>query len=306
LKWPDLEVVVVDDESADRTAEIVVTFANDNPALKIKLIKGKPRPNGWTGKNWACHQAFEAASGDWLLFTDADTEHASASLERAVTRMREENLDLLTATPFHRCETLWEKLLGPFQVFMFIATAAFSKPRPGRVFAIGQYLLFRRAAYLKQGGHERIRDVLCDDLELAHHCLKSGGTYAVEGGGEPLFRVRMYGSFLDFVRGWRRIFRLGFRHAKVSSSIEMYFVVAALTGSMKFFSAGWILSAVMVSSAVFLGIAQKRFGEFSWVGVVLLPFSLTIFVVISLLSVWDLATNQAYEWRGRSYSDTAD
>jgi cellulose synthase/poly-beta-1,6-N-acetylglucosamine synthase-like glycosyltransferase len=305
LDWAALEVVVVDDESTDRTAEIVESYAALETGPRIRLVRGKPKPEGWTGKNWACHQGFEASTGKWVLFTDADTAHEPDSLRLAMRRMREHRLDLLTAAPYHRCETFWEKLMGPFHLFLLLGTAAFSEPKPGRVFAIGQYLLFRKDAYLRQGGHERVKDVLCDDLELARHCLESGGRYRVEGRSR-LYQVRMYDRFTDFVNGWRRIFRLGFRHARISSSIEIYLVIAALTAGLQFFLADHLTIGLMVLSAGIFALIQSRFGNFSIFGVLLLPLSLALFFVVSLLALFDLVIGRSYVWRGRSYQKTSD
>jgi chlorobactene glucosyltransferase len=309
LDWVDLEVVIVDDESTDRTRELTEAFIADicarHPRWRAQLVRGRPRPVEWTGKNWACHQGFAAATGDWVLFTDADTMHEPLSLRSAIARMEAERLDLLSAVPFHRSESWWERGLGPFHIFLFISTAAFSIPKVGRVFAIGQYLLFRREAYLRQGGHEQIRNSLCDDIDLAEQCMKVGGRYRVEG-WVRLYRVRMYDQFAEFIRGWRRIFRLGFYHARVSSSVDIYFVIAALTGGMRFFKAPPPELAIMIFGLALVAILQRRFGEFSIWGVLFLPLSLLVFVVISLLAVFDILARRDFNWRGRSYSGNGD
>lgn len=301
----NLEIVVIDDESTDWTREVAESFALEHPRMNIKVIAGQPRPPGWTGKNWACHQGFHASTGRWLLFTDADTEHLPNSLPFALKAMRDEDLDLLSATPIHRCEAWWEKGLGPFQLLLFLSTAAFSKPRLGRVFAIGQYLLFKRESYERQGGHEAIREILCDDLELARRCLAQNGRYRVEG-RVPLFRVRMYATIQDFVDGWRRNFRLGFKHASLMATVEIYFVIAVLTANMKFIWSSSLGLGLMFATALVFAWVQRRFGNFSLFGILLIPVNIALFVLVSLLAMSDLIRQRDYVWRGRSYQRTAD
>lgn len=301
----NFEVVLVDDESEDRTREIAERFAHEHPWLPLKIVSGRPRPPRWSGKNWACHQGYLQSSGRYLLFTDADTQHLPGSLETVVAKMHRHGLDLLSAVPRHRCETWWEKLTGPFQIFLLLSTAAFSKPRPGRLFAIGQYLLFRRESYERQGGHEAIRGSLCDDLELARRCLESGGNYRVEG-QTPLFRVRMYSSFKEFLNGWRRNFRLGFRHASLLGTMEIYFVIAALTANMKFLFASGVEISLMLAGALLLAKVQTRLGNFSVAGVLFLPANILLFVVVTFMALFDLLGQRDYSWRGRNYQGAVD
>ena len=303
LEGPGTEVIVIDDQSRDQTFTIATAFV-DRFRLnqkELKVIKSEPRPAGWVGKNWPCHQGFQHATGEFILFTDADTVHAPESLSQAVARMEKNELDLLSAIPYHSAPTLWEKLTGPFHCLLFVSTAAFSTPRLGRVFAIGQYLMFRRASYLAQGGHEAIRGALCDDLELATACLRGGGRYFVES-AVSLYRVRMYESLAAFINGWRRNFRLGFRYAHFSSTVEIYFVIASWTASFHFFKASAAEAMCIIWAMAFLALCQRRFGDFSLGGVLLLPFSLGLFVVISLLALYDLVLRKNFVWRGRTYS----
>ncbi|HSG47547.1 MAG TPA: glycosyltransferase, partial [Longimicrobiales bacterium] len=107
--YPDFEVVVVDDRSTDGTGEI----ARATPAARareVRVVEGADLPEGWMGKPWACHQGAMAATGEVLLFTDADTWHGPGLLRRAVEGLREDGAHMLTVAGRQRMLTLWERL----------------------------------------------------------------------------------------------------------------------------------------------------------------------------------------------------
>ena len=128
IDYPAYEVIVVDDNSSDRTAAVA-------EAGGARVLRGLPLPPGWNGKNWACHQAVKIATGELLLFTDADTVHRADGLRRAVGFLEAKNADLVSALPYHRCPTWWERLLGPFHALVLVATAH-RRPRPRRLYAV--------------------------------------------------------------------------------------------------------------------------------------------------------------------------
>jgi chlorobactene glucosyltransferase len=164
LKYPAFEILVVDDESRDRTAQIVENLPSGNSS-EVRLIRGKPLPEGWFGKPWACWQGAAAARGDLLLFTDADTVHAPGLLSQAVCGLREEGADVVSLLGRQVMGSFWEQLLQP-QFFMLLA---FRFPRAGtpkkphqwkHAIANGQYILFKQEVYEASGGHEAVAGVV--------------------------------------------------------------------------------------------------------------------------------------------------
>ncbi|NCU32632.1 MAG: glycosyltransferase, partial [Candidatus Moranbacteria bacterium] len=93
--YPHLELIVLDDHSTDRTGEILASYSDS----RLSVIKGKPLPKGWIGKNWACHQLSQKAKGDIIVFSDADTLHSSNGLTLLVEKMKLTNADLLSGIP---------------------------------------------------------------------------------------------------------------------------------------------------------------------------------------------------------------
>jgi chlorobactene glucosyltransferase len=174
--YPDFEVIVLDDESTDGTSRVIREVKSDHPDLSV--LAGKTLPPGWGGKNWACHQLADAASGEILLFTDADTVHASASVENIIRVMDFQKADLLTGVPRQEMETWSERLLVPlfpwaFYTFnpLLVAYAVRFKELSA---AVGQLMVFRREAYRQIGGHAAVRESMVEDLELARGIKENG------------------------------------------------------------------------------------------------------------------------------------
>jgi chlorobactene glucosyltransferase len=201
LDYPHYEVIVVDDCSEDDTSQIARTF-------KVRLIRGKERPPGWNGKQWACHQGALAARGSYLLFTDADTLHHTTGLRRVMCEMLHSEAQGFTVLPQLESPKFWERLCGPFHVFLLTITNPYGKARSGQVFAIGQYLLFERRFYDRMGGHTRVRADWVEDIPLAEALLAEGGRWKVYT-GPAVFSVRMYETMSDFIKGWRGLQLLG-------------------------------------------------------------------------------------------------
>lgn len=204
--YPAFEVIVVDDESQDRTAEIVRSLPEGN-ASALRLLPGEPLPDGWFGKPWACHQGATVAKGDLLLFTDADTIHSPGLLGRAVRGYEESDADVLSVIGRQIMDTFWEKLIQP-QFFMLLALRY---PRAGTVkgprwwrhaIANGQFLLFGRAVYEAVGGHHPVRGEVVEDLRMAQVLVKQGCRLVIRG--DRGFQTRMYTSLGGLVRGWSK------------------------------------------------------------------------------------------------------
>ncbi len=295
IDYEDLETIVVDDCSTDQTAAIALDFG-------VKVISGKQRPSGWNGKQWACHQGAQAASGDILIFTDADTQHESDSVRRLVQFMESQKLDVASALPFHIGEKWWEQMSGPFHLMLVMVTAPFWTQKPRRVWCVGQYLAFSRRAYDLLGGHEAVKMSWVEDVPMANRALTQGFRYGVYA-GTHLHRVRMYASLPAFIAGWRRNFRAGMTESSPIAPLQIGAVFAALTcGGLSDFS-GWSVMIAM-ASVFYIYWRQTRFGDFSPLGAIFFPIGLALFCLATLLSVWDMVLGNEAKWKGRAFSQT--
>jgi hypothetical protein len=163
-------------------------------------------PEGWLGKTYAVAQGARAATGDWLLFTDADTEHLGGSLAELLQRAEDEHVDLLSLSPGQETPTWWEKSVIPF-VFVKLASLfrfeEVSDPQSPVAAANGQYMLVRRAIYARSGGHEAVKSAILEDVELARRIKSLGGKLLFLPGARWV-RTRMYQSFGDMWKGWTK------------------------------------------------------------------------------------------------------
>ncbi|MFN3394337.1 MAG: glycosyltransferase, partial [Candidatus Thermochlorobacter sp.] len=160
--YPHFEVIVLNDHSSDRTGEILARLQQRSSRLKV--LDGKALPEGWLGKAWACQQLAEAASGELLLFTDADTVHNPDAARRAVATLLTTKSDMLTAVPYQIMHSFWEKMGVPLVHFLIMCFLPMSQVWQSRntafAFACGQFILFRREFYQKIGGHAAVRTAL--------------------------------------------------------------------------------------------------------------------------------------------------
>jgi chlorobactene glucosyltransferase len=204
--YPAFEVLVVDDESQDRTAEVVKGLPSGN-ASRLKLLKGDPPPQGWFGKPWACHQGARLATGEVLLFTDADTSHGPDLLRLAVGGLIVDEADLYTVVGRQIMGSFWERVLQP-QFFMLLAARyprAGTPKRPHQwrhAIANGQYLLFTRESYDAFGGHESVATEVVEDLRIAQLMVQGGWRMVLRESKE--LQTRMYRSLGGLVEGWSK------------------------------------------------------------------------------------------------------
>lgn len=318
--YPRFEVLLLDDDSTDNTRQLAeeVGFS---PEGKFRLLTGEPLPPGWTGKSWACHQLARAAAGQYLLFTDADTEHAPTSVATALREARRMGASLLTVWPRQITCSLGEKavvpllyiaIVGMLPHFLLVLAQRFSRigARLPRVLlrnlaaANGQFLLFRRADYLAIGGHAAVRHHLVEDVALSRLVALRipEGFRLVNCDGSLLVRCRMYENLRETWDGFTKNCRAAF-----DASLATFLVVGAVQVAV-FFVPFVLLSLPgkrWLALAEVLAILGLRV-LYAWrfrgplLSALLHPFGEIISLGIALNS-WRLSAGRGVDWKGRHY-----
>ncbi len=203
--YPNLEILVVNDRSVDRTAEIGRSFAAKD--ARVRVITIDDLPAGWTGKTHALQVASDQASGDWFWFLDADTRHEPDNLSIVLEYARSQNAALASLVLELRCETFWERVIQPLAAVVLIQSFPLflvNDDRRRSAFANGQYILIRRDAYRAAGGHFAVRDRFVEDIGMAARVKRLGLPIRVAV-AHGIGSTRMYASLGQLVRGWSRI-----------------------------------------------------------------------------------------------------
>ena len=324
--YPNCEVIVLDDHSEDGTAQVVLDLGWSRDAdAQRRLVEGQPLPVGWTGKNWACHQLAQAARGEYLLFTDADTAHAPGALGACVGHALDTQAALLSAWPRQETGTWSEKAVIPLVYVLLLGAlphrmlhrlqrrpeyAGWMSPKRLATLgaANGQYVLFRRDAYEAVGGHAAVRDHLVEDVALGR--LVAGrtaeGMRLVNCDGSRLVRCRMYTSFPELWEGFTKNLRAAFSEsagtfwlfgALQAAGLVLPFVWACLPWIN---GRWWWIPVVQVLWLYALRLVLAARFRTSWAGVWLHPVGQALSLVIGLNS-WRLSAQRGVTWKGRTY-----
>jgi glycosyltransferase involved in cell wall biosynthesis len=305
LDYPHLEIIGVDDRSQDATGRILDDFAAAYP--RFRAVHVGELPSGWLGKPHALQEAYEASSGEWLLFTDADVRFKPEVLRRSVALAEEHKLDHLTLICNVEMHGFWEKtLLTFFGLAFHLSTDAHSVSNPNsRAYVgIGAFQLLRRTAYEAIGTHRRLAMEVVDDMKLGKLVKQSGFRSCVAIAGE-FVSVRWHAGARNVIRGVTK-------NLFAALGYNMAFAVAALAGVLLlnvvpflaiFAAHGWI----RIFAAVAVGVALCIHGSVDVVNRVSPLYALThpigavLFCYMLVRSVAVTLWQGGVTWRGTFY-----
>lgn len=308
----DWELIVVDDHSTDRTAEIARSFAG------VTVLPAAELQQGWTGKANAVWTAARRARGRWLLFTDADTQHEPGNLHRAIHEATRHKAGMLSYSPRQIVTGFAQRSLMPL-VFCELAIsyppAKVSDPAQLNIAAAnGQFLLIEREAYRRLGGHPSVAGDVLEDVELAFMAKKRriGLRFRY---AEDAVSTRMYRSTAAMAEGWTKNLALLFNNTLALSlwrALDFFLlfglpVLAALLWharlmqhSMQWLSAGLVM-AVLWGRTLVRFYARVAKSNFPFLDCLLTPFGLPLFVVLLYRSWFQHKILKRVSWKGRSY-----
>ncbi len=306
----DLQILIVDDNSSDGTADAVLRAASASAqAERVRVITGRPLPPGWSGKLWAVQQGIEQAAPlnpDFFLLTDADIEHAPDNVARLVETAESGNYDLASFMVMLHCRNLAEKLLIPAFVFFFLLLYPprwIGDPRRKTAGAAGGCMLLSPAALDRAGGIEAIRHETIDDCALARAVKRTGGRVWL-GLTADTRSLRAYNSFAEIER---MIARTAFNQLRHSAWLLLATVLAMLlvfvlpltllgSGSLRLAAIG--AAVYLLISAAYL--PMIRFYRLNPLWALTLPLSAVFYVAATVHSAFKYWLGRGGEWKGRT------
>lgn len=318
--YSNYSILVLNDSSEDNTQEVLENYRDQHPE-RIILLQGKPKPDNWLGKPWACQQLADAAEGDILLFLDADTTVRPDMLIATNHSFEKFGLDMLTVWPRQIVKTFWEKTIIPL-IYHALVTAlpaiyVYRKPRwmprfihstQAEKFAAanGQCIAFTRECYDAIGGHRSVKRQIVEDVELAKRVKRKGFTIRMFHGVGSV-ECRMYKSHKELFSGLRKNFLAGF-----GNSLPLFILAAIIhlivfllpwpaliygyltfNNPILFFS----ISAITITLLHRLVLASW----FRWDPLFAFthPVGVIWFQALGLVKIGDLLTGRKIPWKGR-------
>jgi glycosyltransferase involved in cell wall biosynthesis len=173
-KYSNYEIIVIDDDSSDKTIEKILSLSNPD---KIRIIKAGKKPEGWIGKNWPCYIGYKNSKGGYLLFTDADTIHSPNSIHDSLFTLLMEHLDVLTVVPNLIYPTFIVKMVLPIlSIFMFsrYSPIRVNDPKIKLGYLFGSFFIMSKAMYEKIGTHESVKSEIVEDGALGKKIKEAG------------------------------------------------------------------------------------------------------------------------------------
>ena len=278
---PD-ELIVVDDGSTDNTAGVA-------GQLGATVLSSQPLPDSWQGKPWACHQGAQAATGDLLLFMDADTWLEPGGLAQILGTHRGGAFSL---SPYHATQKFHEDLSLFFNFNMTVGTI------PDGLF--GQMLLVDRQSYWRVGGHETVRGRVLENFWLARQFL-SAGIPVRSATGRGVISFRMYPDGLrTLIEGWTKGFASGASQTprRVLFTVVTWMVGLTLVPLGLLFTGDWMRWGLMyLACAAQVGFFSRQIGAFHFFMVLLYPVPLIFFFIVFVRSA--MRSGRSASWKGR-------
>jgi glycosyltransferase involved in cell wall biosynthesis len=317
--YPNYEIVVINDSSTDRTGDIINQLALKSSSILV--VNAKPKPEDWVGKNWACYEGYQRATGDVFLFTDADTSHSALTMSLAISYLKEQNLDALTAIPKLVCKDFWTRITLPvLSNFLHSRFSALrvNNPDTKTGYFFGSFYVITRSAYEKVGTHMIVKHELVEDGALGRKVKEENFKMKMVR-GEKYVDALWARDFKTLWHGLRRLMISVYSQDKTSASlmtIAVFFLLLEPFLSLLYALEVYTKASNIIINEVLLGIniatiaiivlanaIQLKFGIFQNPLYALgSPISAAIVSLSFISSLLDAKKIGAVNWRDRLYT----
>lgn len=296
--YKNIEVIVLNDHSSDQTYNLCAGFAQKHAAFKV--INGKPLPDGWLGKNFACHQLGQQAKGKYLLFLDADEEIYDGLINSSVYRTKVHKLALLSLFTNQVMVSLGEKLVVPLMHYMLLnllpLRLIYLSKNPAFAAASGQFMFFEAEKYRQHQWHEKVKGQVVEDVEIMKIVKQNG----LKGEGllaNGVIRCRMYNNYREAIYGFSKNFLAPFNYSVPTFLLYLVFIIGGpfmigLTLNLQLFL---MMLSLIVLTRVMISLSS---GQNAFYNVLLHPLQMASLIVVAYLSVKKYLTKTT-TWKGR-------
>jgi glycosyltransferase involved in cell wall biosynthesis len=306
--YQNYELLILDDHSTDNTRRIAEAFAADDE--RCRIISGEPLPEGWLGKNWACHQLAGQANGDFFMFLDADVSVHSHLINSALSLAKAQKLTLLSVFPDQIMLTWGEKLIVPIMHLLLLSLLPLHWVKnlrfPGFAAANGQMMFFNAADYLRHGFHQQVRHLIAEDIRIMYHVKKAGlqGSVLL---ANRLIMCRMYTNLQEGIRGFSKNFVAGFGNSIIGSLFFAGLIsvgyISLFTEEFQEFSGTFIdLPALLPAALCLIFSIRLMISHMShqpgWQNLYLHPWQMLVLTAIIFQSIFQKITH-TNQWKGR-------
>lgn len=299
--YSNYEVIILDDESTDNTFEVCKHFCSLHN--RFSVLKGDDLPEGWLGKNYACHQLAQKATGNYLLFLDADELVKDGLINNALHRMKTGKLALLSLFTNQLMLSMGEWLVVPLMHLILLNLLPLRlvrlSARPSLSAASGQFMLFEASNYHLHQWHAQVKDKVVEDVEIMR--LVKAYQYHTESLlANGYIYCRMYTGYGSAIDGFSKNLLAGFNNNIASLICYLLlvmlgpvFILIHLPPQLLLFALSLIiLSRIMISLSS---------GQNPLLNVVLHPVQMISFIVIAIISIRKSLSGQL-SWKGRIIS----
>jgi glycosyltransferase involved in cell wall biosynthesis len=306
IDYPNLEIIAVDDRSTDATPRILDEFAASHERLRVVHVS--QLPPGWLGKPHALQQAYEASTGDWLLFTDADVKFKPDTLRRTMSLVRQLKFDHLTLFGDAEMIGFWERVLIPFFGMSFqlaIQPHQVSNPHSRAYVGVGAFQMLKRTVYEACGTHRRLALEVVDDIKLGK-IVKMGAFHSGVAIAQDAVSVRWHAGLGNLIRGVEKNFFASTQFSPWLAFLQFLALIAfnVVPFGGLLFGHGWvrILAGISVLIPLCFLIGVDYVMRVSPLYCLTLPLAALMFAYMLLRSTFITLKQGGIVWRGTFYS----
>lgn len=304
-KIENLEVIVLNDHSTDKTKEISLS-------KWAKVIDSEPLPKGWYGKPWACYQGAKSATGDLFIFLDSDTKIENDGLKKIVETynlycQKYKNDIVMSIAPYHKVEKFYEEFSGFFNIIMMGSMKAFLPFKNSETIGLfGQALVLSKENYFKIDGHKSVKDKILENMFMAE-IFKSKNIKLKCFGGKNSLSFRMYKNGIgELINGWAKAFASG---ASQVSPLSLFNIILWISSGFLIFISFIIsiINNIYITISLILYFAYSaqlfwmlyRIGSFKTYSAFLFPIHLCFYCLVFTKSLINKVFNKKVIWKSR-------